>query len=273
MASRSWLLLLVVAWGATGPALAGHVADDEHVLTMTFAKFVALAYLVDELQRDDASTFIYASGPAHELLAANDAQRLNATLRATWPEAFLDVEDRVQANVWIGSAGVVADTHYDTSDNFYQVLHGRKTFYLNPPRQLAEAYLFPTLHPNYRQSSMMCTFVPRRTSFIFKQAMPCISRRTGCTASGRRLATHAALCAGDGRCQLTSSDAQNIKKQAREIAHIFHGMHIEVARLHFHNYLEQLLRMLYGDTAVGWVLYACEARMMQFWRTALHDEL
>lgn len=55
-------------------------------------------------------------------------------------------------NAWIGSAGVVAQTHYDTSHNIYVPLLGAKRFELWPPRTHAQQKLHPSLHQYYRQA-------------------------------------------------------------------------------------------------------------------------
>jgi hypothetical protein len=60
----------------------------------------------------------------------------------------------VQTNLWIGSKGVVAEMHYDTSDNFFLVLNGSKQFSIWPPELLPAARVYPSLHPYYRQSSV-----------------------------------------------------------------------------------------------------------------------
>jgi len=54
-------------------------------------------------------------------------------------------------NLWIGH-GVIADTHYDTSDNFYVQLQGRKTFVVLPPSAESSLGLYPFLHPEYRRA-------------------------------------------------------------------------------------------------------------------------
>ena len=59
-----------------------------------------------------------------------------------------------QVNLWLGSNGTTARTHYDTSDNFYVPVHGAKLFQIAPPSALPKAKLYPSLHPHYRQSQV-----------------------------------------------------------------------------------------------------------------------
>ncbi|KAJ1500730.1 hypothetical protein HMI54_010592, partial [Coelomomyces lativittatus] len=56
--------------------------------------------------------------------------------------------------VWIGAKGVTAHTHYDSLYNFFIQLHGHKTFLLSPPSAYNSLYLYPTIHPSYRQSQV-----------------------------------------------------------------------------------------------------------------------
>ena len=42
-------------------------------------------------------------------------------------------ESGVQANLWLGAAGIQTFTHYDASWNFFGQLHGRKRFTLISP--------------------------------------------------------------------------------------------------------------------------------------------
>ena len=56
-----------------------------------------------------------------------------------------------EVNVWFGSDGITADTHYDSDDNFYVVLHGEKAFELWSPSRARALPVFPCLHAGYRQ--------------------------------------------------------------------------------------------------------------------------
>ena len=57
-----------------------------------------------------------------------------------------------QVNLWAGSAGVTATTHYDIEYNFFLQSFGRKRFILLPPEQHHNMYLQSSLHPQWRQS-------------------------------------------------------------------------------------------------------------------------
>ena len=57
----------------------------------------------------------------------------------------------ISANLWMGTANVTSQAHYDGSTNMYVQIHGVKTFYLAPPE--SEFPLFPRLHESYRSVS------------------------------------------------------------------------------------------------------------------------
>eukprot|EP00316_Scyphosphaera_apsteinii_P012475 CAMPEP_0119334640 /NCGR_PEP_ID=MMETSP1333-20130426/87721_1 /TAXON_ID=418940 /ORGANISM="Scyphosphaera apsteinii, Strain RCC1455" /LENGTH=424 /DNA_ID=CAMNT_0007344985 /DNA_START=527 /DNA_END=1799 /DNA_ORIENTATION=- len=67
------------------------------------------------------------------------------------PHDFLFV-DRAQAgnstNVWLGGQGVITETHYDMSHNFYLQLDGTKRFVLSPPASYRQLKLHPWIHPH-----------------------------------------------------------------------------------------------------------------------------
>ena len=58
---------------------------------------------------------------------------------------------QVQIDAWFSSDGVTADTHYDTLNNLYMVVQGKKTFQLAPPSHHPLFPLHPSLHAAYRQ--------------------------------------------------------------------------------------------------------------------------
>lgn len=55
-------------------------------------------------------------------------------------------------NVWIGSDGTIAPTHYDGEHNFYIQIRGKKHWTLHPPSQSHQMKLCPRWSPFYRQS-------------------------------------------------------------------------------------------------------------------------
>jgi hypothetical protein len=55
-----------------------------------------------------------------------------------------------EVHLWLGSRGVTAHTHYDTSDNVYLQLSGDKAFTLRPPDEHWALGLYPALHAGYR---------------------------------------------------------------------------------------------------------------------------
>ena len=55
-------------------------------------------------------------------------------------------------HLWMSSPGVIAYPHYDTSDNIFLQLRGKKRFYLaSPDITIRDLDLYPALHPRYRQ--------------------------------------------------------------------------------------------------------------------------
>eukprot|EP00163_Fabomonas_tropica_P026337 TRINITY_DN47_c0_g1_i1.p1 TRINITY_DN47_c0_g1~~TRINITY_DN47_c0_g1_i1.p1 ORF type:complete len:264 (+),score=3.18 TRINITY_DN47_c0_g1_i1:7064-7855(+) len=68
------------------------------------------------------------------------------------PELYFGTPQQV--NVWSGSQGIVAQTHYDSSYNFFTQLCGIKVFTLWPPSSHAQLQLFSSLHPNARHSRL-----------------------------------------------------------------------------------------------------------------------
>jgi ribosomal protein L16 Arg81 hydroxylase len=54
----------------------------------------------------------------------------------------------------MGGKGVTAQTHYDSLHNLYVQLYGHKTFVLSPPYAVEKLYLYPSLHPSFRQSQV-----------------------------------------------------------------------------------------------------------------------
>lgn len=57
-------------------------------------------------------------------------------------------------NLFIGHSGVIAQTHYDRSHNFFVQVYGKKRFLLAPPSEWKTLYLYPHLHPHYQQSAV-----------------------------------------------------------------------------------------------------------------------
>ena len=64
------------------------------------------------------------------------------------------LQGRSESILWIGTAGVIAQTHHDRSYNFFTQLVGKKTFHLFPPSAWEEMKLFPATHPSRRQSQL-----------------------------------------------------------------------------------------------------------------------
>jgi hypothetical protein len=65
---------------------------------------------------------------------------------------FIINEGGIQANLWIGRAGITTHTHYDAMYNFFYQIQGKKQFTLLPPS--SSLYLYPCLHPHYGHSQV-----------------------------------------------------------------------------------------------------------------------
>lgn len=55
--------------------------------------------------------------------------------------------------LWLSHPGIVSQTHYDTQNNVFLHVHGKKTVQLFPPD--SELYSYPNIHRSYRQSQVI----------------------------------------------------------------------------------------------------------------------
>lgn len=62
--------------------------------------------------------------------------------------------------LWMGSAGVTAQTHHDRSYNLFAQIVGRKAFYLLPPTQWKTLNMHPSYHGSRRQSQKKFSLRP-----------------------------------------------------------------------------------------------------------------
>lgn len=69
------------------------------------------------------------------------------------PRVFKTSNENMLINVWLGGNGVVADAHYDTSNNFYYQIQQSKRFLVMPPTVRHKLGLYPFLHPSYRRAA------------------------------------------------------------------------------------------------------------------------
>lgn len=62
----------------------------------------------------------------------------------------------VTEQLWLSSSGIVAQAHYDLTDNTFVQVDGQKRFVLFPPNTLQDLHLYPTsIHPSGRQSQVI----------------------------------------------------------------------------------------------------------------------
>ena len=59
----------------------------------------------------------------------------------------------VTHNAWFAGQNVTATAHFDTSDNLFAQIVGRKRFLIAPPSESHRLYPLPSYHPSERQSS------------------------------------------------------------------------------------------------------------------------
>jgi len=67
-------------------------------------------------------------------------------------ERWKDQNENIRRRAWISSRHVLATLHYDSSDNLFTQIHGRKYVLILPPSKLHEVQLYPSLSARYRQS-------------------------------------------------------------------------------------------------------------------------
>mmetsp|Transcript_49212 Transcript_49212/g.96502 ORF Transcript_49212/g.96502 Transcript_49212/m.96502 type:complete len:534 (+) Transcript_49212:3-1604(+) len=89
--------------------------------------------------------YVYYTGSFESRQLAKDLQ----------PFKELLVPGKVEhVNIWAGQAGVVTHLHYDSYENFFVQLSGRKKFLIFPPSQTHNVYSYPFLHPSNAQSQI-----------------------------------------------------------------------------------------------------------------------
>eukprot|EP00002_Diphylleia_rotans_P036777 TRINITY_DN8156_c0_g1_i1.p1 TRINITY_DN8156_c0_g1~~TRINITY_DN8156_c0_g1_i1.p1 ORF type:complete len:346 (+),score=58.26 TRINITY_DN8156_c0_g1_i1:48-1085(+) len=111
-------------------------------LNITFAEML-------DLHEKDPSTFMYWSGSLSDW-----DQQVRADIR---PNKFLMTSDNSAVGMWVSTAGVVANTHYDRSENFHVMVTGRKKFIIFAPTSHRGLYTYPSIHPHYHQSQVDVT--------------------------------------------------------------------------------------------------------------------
>eukprot|EP01129_Flabellula_baltica_P014309 TRINITY_DN6819_c0_g1_i1.p1 TRINITY_DN6819_c0_g1~~TRINITY_DN6819_c0_g1_i1.p1 ORF type:complete len:551 (+),score=101.05 TRINITY_DN6819_c0_g1_i1:37-1653(+) len=103
-----------------------------------------------EKQKRDVSWFRYLSQPVPfaEWVEEGDADG--------WESLLVDDDtENYTVNFWVGRTGIVTQTHFDESYNFFYQVRGRKKFILSHPSNYDKVVFFPHLHPSSRQSQML----------------------------------------------------------------------------------------------------------------------
>ncbi len=182
---QSWSAASLASRGAAVPVQCWRQADPEFVLArgreaeFASSRSISLmnttlgAFWAEQLPQAQAQAsaapdgrggiphLTYHSGPlgawSDELMAdgqpALDALRVSDRPDGVEPDSWPDSS----INVWMGSAGVLATPHYDTSHNFVLQVVGTKEWRLWPPEQLPSLRMHPATHPSRRQSRLQLT--------------------------------------------------------------------------------------------------------------------
>jgi hypothetical protein len=100
-----------------------------------------------------APPFYYAAGALDEKVVVKEgAPPLLPELEALLPLLAPLPRHDWRPHLWLGQPGVSVTLHYDTEDNTYLQLHGRKRFVLVPPNASGAVYLHPVHHPHNGQA-------------------------------------------------------------------------------------------------------------------------
>lgn len=100
------------------------------------------------------ATFREQIGSPHYLYYSGDITDWGVLAKDIDVKPFERSGQSSMSMIWMGHAGVVANTHYDTSLNFHAQIVGYKRWTLFPPTAADEVYPFSSLHPHYRQSQV-----------------------------------------------------------------------------------------------------------------------
>ncbi|KAL1528792.1 hypothetical protein AB1Y20_010117 [Prymnesium parvum] len=104
-----------------------------------------------------AGAFFDAS-PASRLYCSASLAKLGPVARDVAPLLPFAVAEVAGSDidpiVWLGTAHVITQAHYDTSHNFFIQLVGRKRFWVWPPSSYNALRIFPSRHSLHRQSSL-----------------------------------------------------------------------------------------------------------------------
>eukprot|EP00050_Salpingoeca_kvevrii_P020702 m.101793 g.101793 ORF g.101793 m.101793 type:complete len:430 (-) comp8976_c0_seq6:88-1377(-) len=103
------------------------------------------------LDRPSHRRRVQSSAPLREAFPPSEC-----SLVGSWPGL-----DTSEPNLWLAGAQTASTGHYDTSDNIYVPILGKKTFYVGPPEINEQLGLYPVLHQHYRQTQAVFPAVPR----------------------------------------------------------------------------------------------------------------
>ena len=110
-----------------------------------------LHYLHDvAVERDGAPVMAGKAAPA--AIAADLNETTATLLRIARMQAFFG--GIANAKLWIGQQGVAMPLHYDSADNLYVMLWGRKRALLAEPGQMDVFYRYPNKHPKVGSSQV-----------------------------------------------------------------------------------------------------------------------
>uniref|UniRef100_A0A7S0D2Y5 JmjC domain-containing protein n=1 Tax=Amorphochlora amoebiformis TaxID=1561963 RepID=A0A7S0D2Y5_9EUKA len=108
---------------------------------------------LDEIANPPSGVYRYLYGPAeafcHRLI--EDIPGFEDLFIVEKRAGELNVNIKPTPTLWMSSANVTAQLHYDPSHNFHVLLHGSKQLTLYPPSMWRSMKLYPSVHPAHRQ--------------------------------------------------------------------------------------------------------------------------
>ena len=143
--------------------LAFHISEERfEKLQLPLPRSLSLAQFVEIIQRPDG-LYRYLSFDIVDQAWTEQLFPRVSRLRV------LEGEEGFNVNLWLSTANVTAQLHYDESHNIFVHVKGKKTFYLLPPSEHWKLFIHPYLHPISRQSSLTFSIPPANSTLQFLQ--------------------------------------------------------------------------------------------------------
>jgi len=120
----------------------------------------------------------YASESIKGSLHSPLVQGLAPALVEFLEHAFMPVSQPAHVNLWAGSAGATCAPHYDTEDNFFLQLQGKKTFIITEPAAHDLFQPYSSLHPRWRQARNSQVLTPEDIREAYRVAVVALRNST-----------------------------------------------------------------------------------------------